>query len=109
MLQDTTTLSTIEAKYMVASEAVKEVIWLRGLIGELGLRQEEMIIYCDSLESAIHLANNQVYHSRTKHIGVRYHFIREAVAEREIMLEQIHTNDSPADMMTKLVTIAWTW
>ncbi|GKB30064.1 retrovirus-related pol polyprotein from transposon TNT 1-94 [Tanacetum coccineum] len=75
-LQSTTALSTTKAKYMAMTEAVKETIWLQGLLGELGISQKFVTMHSDS-QSVIHLAKNQVYHTRTKHIDVRYHFIRE--------------------------------
>ena len=53
--------------YMAVVEAGKEVLWMKDFIGELGIRQEEYRLYCDS-QSAIHLAKNVAYHSRTKHI-----------------------------------------
>ncbi|KAE8723957.1 Detected protein of unknown function [Hibiscus syriacus] len=68
-LQSTVALSTTEAKYMAVSEAIKEAIWLNGLMEDLGVIQSHISLYCDS-QSAIHLAKNQVYHSRTKHIDV---------------------------------------
>ena len=57
----------MEAEYMAAVEAGKEVLWMKDFIGELSIRQEEYRLYCDS-QSAIHLANNVAYHSRTKYI-----------------------------------------
>ena len=71
-LQKTVALSTSEAEYMAAVEAGKEVLRMKDFIGELGIRQEEYRLYCDS-QSAIHLAKNAAYHSRTKHIQRRYH------------------------------------
>ena len=59
-------------------------------------------LHCDN-QSAIYLIRNRAYHERTKHIDVRYHFIREAVAERNMMVKKIGTADNPADMLTKLV------
>ncbi|KAE8732040.1 F-box/kelch-repeat protein [Hibiscus syriacus] len=100
-LQSTVALSTTEAEYMVVSEAVKEAIWLNGLMEDLGVVQSYISLYCDS-QSAIHLAKNQVYHSRTKHIDVRYHFVREIFEEGKILLQKIATSENPADMMTKV-------
>jgi hypothetical protein len=71
-LQSIVLLSTTEAEYMAATEAVKEAIWLRGLVSDLGLKQDETVVFCDS-QSSIHLTKNQMYHERTKHIDVRYH------------------------------------
>jgi len=98
-------LSTIEAEYMAVTEAVKEAIWLQGLLGDLGVGQMHIKVHCDS-QSAIHLAKNQVFHARTKHIDVRYHFVREILEEGEILLMKISTTENPADMMTKVVTSA---
>ncbi|KAG8492333.1 hypothetical protein CXB51_009816 [Gossypium anomalum] len=102
-LQSTVALSTTEAEYMAVTEAVKEAIWLQGMAKTLGLVQEHINVYCDS-QSAIHLAKNQVYHARIKHIDVRFHFVREIIEEGKICLQKIKTADNPADMMTKVVT-----
>ena len=71
-LQKTVALSTTEAEYMAAVEAGKEILWIKDFIGELGIRQDEYRLYYDT-QSAIHLAKNAAYHSRTKHIQRRYH------------------------------------
>ncbi|KAL0433193.1 UNVERIFIED_CONTAM: Retrovirus-related Pol polyprotein from transposon TNT 1-94 [Sesamum latifolium] len=102
-LQSTVALSTTEAEYMAITEAVKEAIWLQGLLGELGIDQKHVTIHCDS-QSAIQLAKNQVYHARTKHIDVRYHFVREILEEGGVKIQKIRTTENPADMLTKIVT-----
>lgn len=102
-LQSTVALSTTEAEYMALTEAVKEAIWLGGLLDELGVSQKQVSIYSDS-QSAICLAKNPVFHVRTKHIDVRYHFVREIVSEGRILLQKIGTAENPADMLTKVVT-----
>ncbi|KAH9669399.1 Integrase catalytic domain-containing protein [Citrus sinensis] len=99
-LQSTVALSTTEAEYMTITEA----IWLQGLLENLGLAQEHINVYCDS-QSAIHLTKNQVYHARTKHIDVRFHFVGEIVDEGKILLQKIKTADNPADMLTKSATV----
>ena len=73
-LQKAVTLLTTEAEYMVAAKAGKEIIWMKEFIGELGIRQDELQLHCDN-QSAIHLATNAAYHSRTKHIQRRYHWL----------------------------------
>ncbi|KAJ4714183.1 Retrovirus-related Pol polyprotein from transposon TNT 1-94 [Melia azedarach] len=98
-LQPTVTLSTTEAEYMALTEAAKEGIWLKGLVSDLGLHHDQAIVYCDSL-SAICLAKDQVHHERTKHIDVRYHFLR---SEKRIKVNKVGTADNPADMFTKPV------
>ena len=84
---------------MSMTEAMKEAIWLQGLLDDLGVEQDLLRINCDNM-SAIYLARNQVYHARTKHIDVRYHFIREILEEGEIDLLKIcllYTSPSPRD------------
>ncbi|GMP88804.1 hypothetical protein CsSME_00040650 [Camellia sinensis var. sinensis] len=76
---------------------------LHGLIEDLGIGQKHVEVFCDS-QSAICLAKNQVHHARTKHIDVRFHFIREIVNEGDILLQKIGTADNPADMLTKVVS-----
>jgi hypothetical protein len=88
---------------MAAAEAAKEALWLTGLVKELGIQQGGVSLYCDS-QSAIHLAKNQVYHARTKHIDVRFHKIKELVATAELLLKKIHTSENAADMLTKPIT-----
>ncbi|KAE8706002.1 hypothetical protein F3Y22_tig00110410pilonHSYRG00039 [Hibiscus syriacus] len=87
-----------------STEAVKEAIWLQGLLGELGMEQKHIKVHCDS-QSAIHLAKNQVYHARTKHIDVRYHFVREILEEGGVIIQKIRTTKNPANMLTKVVTV----
>ena len=72
-------LSTTEAEYMSVKEVGKEVLWMKDFIGELGIRQEEYRLYCDS-QSAIHLAKNAAYHSRTKHIQRRGSGVRKSLS-----------------------------
>ncbi|CAL1357768.1 unnamed protein product [Linum trigynum] len=98
-LQSAVTLSTTEAEYNALTEAAKEGIWLKGLVGDLGLHHDQAVVYCDSL-SAICLAKDQVHHERTKHIDVRYHFLR---TEKRIKVKKVGTADNPADMFTKPV------
>ncbi|CAA0830979.1 Uncharacterized mitochondrial protein AtMg00810 [Striga hermonthica] len=66
-------------------------------------KPERYDIHCDS-QSALDLSKNAMYHSRTKHIDVRNHWLRQVVEEQQFKLKKIHTDENPADMMTKLVT-----
>eukprot|EP00253_Pinus_taeda_P020951 PITA_20951 len=101
-LQETVVLSTTEAEYIVASDASKEAIWLKGLLDEIGRTQEKVILLCDS-QSAIHLATNPAYHSRTKHIDVRYHFLRHVIDGGKVALQKVHTRENYADIFTNPV------
>ncbi len=71
-LQKIVTLSTTEAEYVAVTEAALEMIWLKAFLGELGLKQEDSVLFSDS-QSAIHLAKNPVFHARTKHIDLTFH------------------------------------
>ncbi|CAL5346390.1 unnamed protein product [Camellia sinensis] len=102
-LQKCVALSTTEAEYIAAAEAGKEMLWLKRFLQELGLKQEKFTVHCDS-QSAIDLSKNSMYHSRTKHIDVRYHWIREVMDKQLLELTKIHTDKNPADMLTKVVS-----
>lgn len=101
-LQKVVALSTTEAEYMAATQACKESIWIQRLLEELGHKQEKIVLFCDS-QSALYIAKNPAFHSRTKHIRVQYHFVREVVEEGTVDMQKIHTNENLADVMTKPV------
>lgn len=101
-LQKCVALSTIEAEYIAIAEAGKEMLWLKRFLHELGQEQTQYVVYCDS-QSALDLSKNAMYHSRTKHINIRYHWIREVMEKQLMKLEKIHTDNNPADMLTKVV------
>ena len=103
-LQSTVALSTTEAEYMAVTEAFKEAIWMHGLINDLGILLEHIDVFYDS-QSAICLSKNQVHHARTKHIDVRFHFIRKIISEGDIRLLEIGT----ADMLTKVIAREEFW
>ncbi|GAB2220383.1 hypothetical protein Drorol1_Dr00008032, partial [Drosera rotundifolia] len=96
-------LSTTEAEYIAATEAGKEMLWIKRFLQELGISQPEYQVHCDS-QSALDLSKNAIYHSRTKHIDVRYHWIREVMEQQQLTLVKISTKENPADMLTKIVT-----
>ena len=102
-LQKVVALSTMEAKYVVATKGSKEIIWLQRFMEELGKKQENSRLYSDSL-SAIHITNKSSFHSNTKHIQLKYHFIRSVLDEELLKLEKINTSRNPADMLMKGVT-----
>ena len=87
---------------MTITEAVKEAIWLQELLEEHYISQRSVTIHCDSM-SAIYLAKNQVFHARTKHIDVRYHFVRDVLEDGDVEIVKVHTKDNPVDMLTKVV------
>ncbi|GJW42591.1 retrovirus-related pol polyprotein from transposon TNT 1-94 [Tanacetum coccineum] len=91
-----------EAEYMALTEAVKEAIWLRGLLEELGVELNTVAVNCDN-QGAIHLSRNHVFHERTKHINVRYHFIREVLEAKTVKVLKVGTKHKAADALTKVV------
>uniref|UniRef100_A0A2N9J8U9 Integrase catalytic domain-containing protein n=1 Tax=Fagus sylvatica TaxID=28930 RepID=A0A2N9J8U9_FAGSY len=101
-LQKCVALSTTEAEYIAATEAGKEMLWMKRFLQDLGLKQDEYVVHCDS-QSALDLSKNSTYHSRTKHIDVRYHWLRLIVDQQLMQLRKIHTDKNPADMLTKVV------
>ena len=103
-LQKIVTLSTTEAEYVVATEARKEMIWLHDFLDELGKKQNMGILHSGS-QSAIFLAKNSAFHSKSKHIQTKYHFIRYLVEDKLVIFEKICGSKNPADMLTKGVTI----
>ncbi|CAH9119565.1 unnamed protein product [Cuscuta europaea] len=104
--QETVALSTSEAEYVAARAAAKQALWLRKLLTDLCCKQEEKPeIWCDS-KSAIAMAKNPTFHSRTKHIDVQHHFIRQLVAEEKITLHFCGTDWQNADLFTKALNQA---
>ena len=99
-LQTVVVLSIIEAEYMVATQACKEAIWIQRLMQELRHKQEKTPGFCDN-QSALHIARNPAFHSRTKHIGVQYHFVRKIVEEGKVDMQKIHTKENLVDILTK--------
>jgi hypothetical protein len=85
---------------MAASAAVQEAVYLRGVLKELGQRLGPTLLREDN-QGCIALAKNPVYHARTKHIDVRYHFVRERVEADEITMEYCPTREQLADALTK--------
>lgn len=99
-MQKCVALSTTEAEFIAATEACKELIWMKKFLTELGFSQDGYQLFCDS-QSAIHLAKNASFHSRSKHIDVRYNWIRDVLEKRMLRLEKIHTDENGSDMLTK--------
>ena len=99
--QRTVALSTTEAEYMALAEASKEAVYLQRFLNELGADMAENVkLMCDNM-SAQKLGKNPVYHSRSKHIDVKHHFVREMLTEGTIKLEYVPTTEMVADILTK--------
>ena len=100
--QKSVALSSAESEIMAASDATKEVIFLRRLLAELGVQNVAAAtkLYVDN-KAAIDLAYNPEHHQRTKHINRRHFFIREKVEEHELVVPFVKTSDNYADFFTK--------
>ena len=95
--QPVVNLSTTEAEFIAAASCACQAIWLRRVLEKLGQKQEEVVtVFCDS-SSTIKLSRNPVMHGRTKHIDVRFHFLRELTKDGSV--ELVHC--SSEDVMTK--------
>jgi hypothetical protein len=101
-LQTTVAVSTMEAEYMAAFGAIQELIWLKGVLSEIGIHLVDPITLNMDAKSAIALAKNPMHHKRSKHIDIKYHWLREHTYEDgTIHLEHCITEDMVADVMTK--------
>jgi hypothetical protein len=104
--QEIVSLSTTESEYIAATYAAKEALWLRSLVFQLfGTPLTTTTLFSDN-QSAIALAKEHQYHARTKHIDVRYHFIRWIVEEGKIHLIYCPTDEMVADTLTKALPSA---
>ncbi|GJX58510.1 retrovirus-related pol polyprotein from transposon TNT 1-94 [Tanacetum coccineum] len=101
MLQRVVALLTTKAEYMALTEAVKKANWLRGLLEELGVELNTVAVNCDN-QGAIHLSQNHVFHKSTKHINVRYHFMREVLEAKMVKVLKVGTKHN-VDALTKVV------
>ena len=75
---------------------------MKKFLKELGSQQDKYQLFCDS-QSAIHLGMNASFHSISKHIDVRYHWIRDVLEKKLLQLEKIHTEENGSDMLTKIL------
>lgn len=98
--QTSVALSSTEAEYIAISEACKEAMYLKNLQFEIMKTSYTIILYNDD-QSAQKMLLNPVFHNRTKHIDVKYHFCRENISNKTIKVEYMPTADMPADILTK--------
>ncbi|GJX57627.1 putative ribonuclease H-like domain-containing protein, partial [Tanacetum coccineum] len=92
--------STIGAEYITASHCCGQVLWIQNQMLDYGYNFMKIKIHVDN-ESAIYVVKNPVYHSKTKHIEIRHHFIRDSYEKRLIEMVKIHTDNNVADLLTK--------
>lgn len=96
--------SSAESEYIALSYAVKEVMWLKQIAKELDIGiDEKTVVFCDS-KSAINLADEEAFRDRSKHIDIKFHYVRDMVKKGSIIVEYISTHLMTADSLTKAVT-----
>ena len=99
--QTCTSQSTAEEEYVVAAINCINIVWLKHLLK--GMKEEitkPIILYCDNT-SAINISKNPVMHAKTKHVAIKYHYVRELVEDKQVKMEYIHTKEQGADIFTK--------
>ena len=99
-LQKCVALSTTEAEYIATTKSCKELLSMKRFIHDLGFKQQCYVVYCDN-QSAIHLSKNSTFHTRSKHIDLRYHWVIYALNDNLFELEKINTDHNGSDMLTK--------
>ena len=93
-------LSTVEAEYIVAGSCYAQILWLKQQLADFGLMISKVPLMCDNT-SGINLTKNQIQHSRTKHIEIRHHFIRDQVNNGNCEVKFVETKLQLADIFTK--------
>ncbi len=99
--QTTIALSSTEAEYVALSEASREAMWLRHLYGELGYIQKEPILLLGDNDGSIAMARNPEFHKRTKHVDIRWHWVRELVSDGLMNIVDCRDPEQTADVLTK--------
>ncbi|GJU29005.1 hypothetical protein Tco_1172594 [Tanacetum coccineum] len=97
--------STTKAEYIAASHYCGQVLWIQNQILDYGFNFMQIKIHVDN-ESAICVVKNHVYHSKTKHIETRHHFIRDFYEKRQIEMVKIHIDHNVADLLTKAFDVS---
>ncbi|KAK2417459.1 putative mitochondrial protein [Trifolium repens] len=98
--QNCVALSTAEAEYVAAGSSCSQLVWMKQMLKEYDVEQDALTLYCDNM-SAINISKNPVQHSKTKHIDIRHHYIRDLVESKIVVLEHVGTKEQIADIFTK--------
>jgi hypothetical protein len=98
--QNYVALSTTEAEYIAAGHCYAQLLWMRQTLRDYGYKLSKVPLLCDN-ESAIRMADNPVEHSRTKHIDIWYHFLRDHQQKGDIDIAYVNTHNQLADILTK--------
>ncbi|GKC97827.1 copia protein [Tanacetum coccineum] len=93
-------ISTTEAEYVIVEKACQQALWMKQALVDYGISLDDIPIMCDN-KGAIDLSKNLVQHSRTKHIEIRHHFLRDNVQKRNISIEKVSSENNIVDILTK--------
>ena len=99
--QSIVALLSTEVKYVAQTHAAKEAVWLRAFYNKINGKQNRPLTILSDNQSAIALSKGNKFHLRTKHIDLRYHFIREAVEDEKVRMKHLPSGDNVADIFTK--------
>ena len=104
--QNSVSLSIVEAEYIAAGSCCTQLFWMKKLLHDYEIPQDTMCVFYDNT-SAINLSKNPVQHSKSKHIKIRYHFIRDLVEDKVVCLEFIYTDNQKTNIFTKPLDGPW--
>ncbi|GJY49318.1 hypothetical protein Tco_0439274 [Tanacetum coccineum] len=93
-------ISTTEAEYMSARKACQQALWMKQALVDYEVKLNDVLVLCDN-KGAIDLSKNPILHSRTKHIEIRHHFLRDNIQKGNISIEKVASEDNIADILTK--------
>jgi len=102
--QEVVAQSTAEAEYVTAAATVNQALWIRKIFAYLKFTQEDGTIINVVNQAAIAISNNPVFHGKTKHFKIKYHFPREVQNNKEVVLVHCKTEDQLADILTKALS-----
>ena len=99
--QSSISLSTAEVKYIASASCCTQVIWMKQILEDLLVNYEEPIVIHYENTSTINISKNPIMHSKTKHIPIKYDFLRDQVSQKVVKLEYIDTKEHIVDIFTK--------
>ena len=101
MKQTSVDLSSVVAEYIAVCMEAREVVWLQKILARLfGYMMEPTMIHCDN-QSCVQMSVNPVHHDQTKHVEMRYHYVRDMVQRCVVELQFVSTNEQVVDVLTK--------
>lgn len=102
--QNCVSLSTAEAEYIALGSCCTQLLWMKHMLADYGMNSSPLMVNCDN-QSAINISKNPVMHSKTKHIAIRYHFVRDLVEAKIVVIEYVSSARQLADIFTKALDL----